>query len=259
VPLGPAEIHPEEHLGPVGRLGAPGAGADREDGGSFVVLAVEEQLCPLSAEVALKRGAFTVELGAEFGVIGFLEELRGRLEIRGAGQEPVPQLDLGSEAVGLAKDLLGGSLVVPEAGFAGQRLQLCEARPPGRKVKDAPRSTGSAPPGRARLRRPSVSGLEVLEQDRTELDESEGRLAPGDDGVHAWAISVVGADPAVAIAVEGGGVAAGAAISFTGDEIDEGRFLSLLHESLTSRLIGLVGGGARRSGAGNALGRLSGV
>jgi hypothetical protein len=259
VPLGPAEVHPEEHLGPVGGLGAAGAGADREDRRSLVVLAVEEQLCPLSAEVALEGGAFTIELGAQLRVVGLLEELRGRLEIRGAGEESIPQLDLRTKAIGFAKDLLGGPLVVPEAGFAGQRLQLCEARPPCRKVKDAPRSTGSAPPGRARLRRPSVSGLEVLEQDRTELDESEGRLAPGDDGVHAWAISVVGADTAVAIAVEGGGVAAGAAVSFTGDEIDEGRFLSLLHESLTSRLIGLVGGGARRSGAGNALGRLPGV
>jgi hypothetical protein len=223
------------------------------------VLAVEEQLRPLAGEVALEGSPFVVELGAQLGVIGLLEELGGRLEIGGSGQETVPQLDLGSEAVGLAKDPLGGPLVAPEAGFAGQRLQLCEARLSRRKVKDAPRSTGSAPPGRGRLPRPSVSVLKVLEQDRTELDESEGRLAPGDDGVHAWTISVVGADAAVAIAIEGGGVTAGAAISFTGDEIDEGRFLSLLHESLTSRLIGLVGGGARRSGAGNALGRLPGV
>jgi hypothetical protein len=104
-----------------------------------------------------------------------------------------------------------------------------------------------------------VAGLEILEQDRTELDEAQGRLAPGDDGVHAWTVSVVGTDAAVAITVEGGGVAAGAAVSFTGDEIDEGRFLSLLHESLTSRLIGLVGGGARRSGAGSVLGRSPGV
>src|SRR5262249_42971718 len=64
------------------------------------------------------------------------------------------------------------------------------------------------------------------------LDESEGRLAPGDDGVHAGTVAVVGADPAVAVAVEGGGVAAAPAIAFAGDEIDEGRFLSLLHASL---------------------------
>jgi hypothetical protein len=33
------------------------------------VLAVEEQLCPLSAEVALERGAFTIELGAQLRVV----------------------------------------------------------------------------------------------------------------------------------------------------------------------------------------------
>src|SRR6185437_6320292 len=75
---------------------------------------------------------------------------------------------------------------------------------------------------------------QVLEQDRTELDQAQGRLAPDDDGVHARTVAVVGADAAVAIAVERGGIAAGAAITFAGDQVDEGRFLSLLHESLTS-------------------------
>ena len=56
-------------------------------------------------------------------------------------------------------------------------------------------------------------------------------LAPGDDGVHAGAVAVVGADAAVAVAVEGGGIAAGPAVPLAGDEIDERRFLGLLHVS----------------------------
>jgi hypothetical protein len=44
----------------------------------------------------------------------------------------------------------------------------------------------------------------------------------------------VRADAAIAVAVERGCVAAGTAITFAGDQVDEGRFLSLLHESLTS-------------------------
>jgi hypothetical protein len=67
----------------------------------------------------------------------------------------------------------------------------------------------------------SVADLEVLEQDRTELDQAQGRFAPGDDGVHAGTVAVVGADSAVAVAVEGRGVAAGATVTLTGDEIDE--------------------------------------
>src|SRR6185503_21042279 len=37
--LGPAQVHPQEHLGPVGRLGATRARADREQGRALVVLA----------------------------------------------------------------------------------------------------------------------------------------------------------------------------------------------------------------------------
>jgi hypothetical protein len=78
-----------------------------------------------------------------------------------------------------------------------------------------------------------VSDLEILEQDRAELDESEGRLAPGDDGVHAGAIAVVGADAAVTVTVQRSRVAAGPTVPLAGDEIDERRFLGLLHVSLS--------------------------
>jgi hypothetical protein len=67
----------------------------------------------------------------------------------------------------------------------------------------------------------SVPGLEVLKQDRAELDEAQGRLAPGDDGVHAGTVAVVRADATVAVTVEGCGVAARPAVTLTGDEIDE--------------------------------------
>ena len=74
----------------------------------------------------------------------------------------------------------------------------------------------------------SVAGLEVLEQDRAELDEAQGRLAPGDDGVHAGAVAVVGADAAIAVTVEGRSVTAIPTVPLAGDEIDERRFLGLL-------------------------------
>jgi hypothetical protein len=80
----------------------------------------------------------------------------------------------------------------------------------------------------------SVPGLEILEKDRTELDESEGRLAPGDDGVYAGTVAIVGADAAVAVTVQRRGVAAGAAIALAGNQIDERLFLGLLHMSLFS-------------------------
>jgi hypothetical protein len=85
-------------------------------------------------------------------------------------------------------------------------------------------------PNRGRVH--SVANLEILEQDRTELDQSEGRLAPGDDGVHAGTVAVVGADAAIAVTIERRGVAARAAIALAGDQIDERCFLGLLHVSL---------------------------
>ena len=42
--LGPLQIHPQEHLGPVLRLGAAGAGMNRHDGVGAIVFAAEHLL-----------------------------------------------------------------------------------------------------------------------------------------------------------------------------------------------------------------------
>src|SRR4029078_10277053 len=87
--------------------------------------------------------------------------------------------------------------------------------------------------------------LEILEQDRAELDEAQGRLAPGDDGVHAGAVAVVGTDAAIAVTVESRGATARPAVPLTGDEIDERRFLGLLQLVPLSVLGAGWGRGAR--------------
>jgi hypothetical protein len=74
-----------------------------------------------------------------------------------------------------------------------------------------------------------VPALEILQQDRAQLDESQRSLASGDDGVHAGTISVVRADAAIAVTVQGRGVTARPAVSLASDEIDERCFLGLLH------------------------------
>ena len=92
-------------------------------------------------------------------------------------------------------------------------------------------SRGSVLPDRGFRPAPLGAASRVLQQDRTELDQAQRALAPGDDGVHAGAVDVVSADPAVAITIEGCGVATVPAISLTRDEIDEGLFFCLLHYS----------------------------
>ena len=159
VALGPAQVHPQQHLGPVGRLGAAGAGADRQDRGALVVLAGEQQRGALAGEVGLERRGVRaparprarrrrVSASSSTAVARSL----------GAREQALPRLDLVAQAVGLAQDLLGGALVVPEAGFVGQRVELGDARLLRLEVKDAPRSTGSARPGRGWRTRPPSSG-----------------------------------------------------------------------------------------------------
>src|SRR4249919_2842288 len=92
----------------------------------------------------------------------------------------------------------------------------------------------------------SVPRLDVLQQDRTELDQAQRRLAPGDDGVHAGAVGVVGTDATVAVTVECRRVAAAPAVTLAGDQIDERRFLGLL-QLIPHSSAGAGSGGAART------------
>ena len=74
-----------------------------------------------------------------------------------------------------------------------------------------------------------VPALQILEQDRAQLDEPQRRLASGDDGVHAGAVAIVGADAAVAVTIERRRITARPTVALTGDQIDERCFLGLLH------------------------------
>jgi hypothetical protein len=118
------------------------------------VLTGEQQGRPLPGEIGLESRRLAVELRGQLGVAGLLDELEGREEVVGAALEAAPKLDLGTEIACLAKDLLRAALVVPEAGFGRQRLELRGARFFRPEVKDAPRSTGSARSGRGWRTRP---------------------------------------------------------------------------------------------------------
>jgi hypothetical protein len=74
---------------------------------------------------------------------------------------------------------------------------------------------------------------QVLKQDRLELEDSLGALAPRDDGVHARTIAVVGTDDAVAVTAEPRGVAAGATVPLAGNQIYRGVLDVGLHGSLS--------------------------
>jgi hypothetical protein len=127
VTFGPAQVHAQEHLGPVGRLGPTGARTDRKERRALVVLAGEEERRPLAGEVGLERGEVTFELGLELGVGGFVEEFDRGKEVVGTRQELAPRGDFTAESIGFAQDLLRATTVVPEPGFLGLRLDLGDA------------------------------------------------------------------------------------------------------------------------------------
>jgi hypothetical protein len=124
VALGPAQVHAEEHLGPVGGFGAARTRADRQHGVALVVLATEQQLSPCPLVFAGELLGVLDDVGKERLVVfrlSQIQEFDGRLRSR---FETLPQAELVAQAFGLAQDPLGSALVVPEAGLADARVQV---------------------------------------------------------------------------------------------------------------------------------------
>ena len=109
-------------------------------------------------KLGLEGRGVAFELGLELGVGCLVEQVDGGEEVVRPPEEALPQGDLLAQPVSLAKDLLCGALIVPEARLLGQLLELGDASVLGRKVKASPRSRGSARPGRGWRRRPPSSG-----------------------------------------------------------------------------------------------------
>ena len=84
--LGPAQVHAQQHLGPVLRVGAAGAGADRDDGVAGVVLAAEQPRLLELGEPALDRVELALELGRDPRVLD--RELGELLEVVELGEKP---------------------------------------------------------------------------------------------------------------------------------------------------------------------------
>ena len=128
--LGPADVHPHQHLGPVGGVHSARARADVDQRLAFVVLAGEQR-------ADLHRRDVLVQL-LELGV-GLGERVVAACAILFGGHfvehrqvvEALPQfLDAAQFALGvgqLAGDFLGPRLVVPQIRVGGLVLQLLDA------------------------------------------------------------------------------------------------------------------------------------
>ena len=107
--LGPAQVHPDEHLGPVLRVGPAFAGVDGDERVAGVVLAREERILAQAVELALDRPKVLVQLAGEVAVEG--EQLPGVLEV---ANEPLVALEAPGQACVLGGDVGRAPLVVSQ-------------------------------------------------------------------------------------------------------------------------------------------------
>ena len=121
-PLRPAHLHPQQHLGPVLRVGAAGAGVHGHDRVAGVVLAREEPRLLELREPRLDRGALLRELGVHRVVL--LGHLLERLEVVDVGLERAERLEPPPGRRVLGGHRGGSLLVVPEAGRPHVALEL---------------------------------------------------------------------------------------------------------------------------------------
>ena len=161
-PLGPAQVHPQQHLGPVLRVGSARTGVDGDDGIAGVVLAAEQPRLFEPGEAALDRGQLGAQLGRHLLVFG--RHLGQIAEVVDVGLEPAKGLQPALGASVRGGDPGGGLLVIPETGPLHLTLQPLGLGFQRSRVKGSPRAGTAARgqrPGavrsiRWRQRRPST-------------------------------------------------------------------------------------------------------
>ena len=123
VALGPAGVHPKEHLGPVLGFGAAGAGMEGEDGVGVVVLSGKEggQLGLFNA--GLQLGKALLHLGHQALVLHLVAQLAQGHQILPLGLAFFLSLDLVPQVLYPLLYLLGLLQVVPKAVGGALRLQ----------------------------------------------------------------------------------------------------------------------------------------
>ncbi len=117
MPLAPAQVHAQQHLGPVLRLGTAGTGLDIEEGAGLVHLAGEHAPEFQPGDLGFQR----VQVGLD-NIEGFLVTLLGGhlqqfARIAHAVGEPVERQHHVLEPRTLAAQLLGTRGIVPDVGF----------------------------------------------------------------------------------------------------------------------------------------------
>ena len=133
--LRPLQVHPQEHLGPVLRLGAAGAGMDRDDGVGAIVLAAEHLLRLGRLDLRLKLAETSHEIRVD--VLPGVRPFDQHAQIVGASAERLAQGHVILQTPPALHYLLRVGLVTPEIRLAGPLLDISELLVKLGTLKDA--------------------------------------------------------------------------------------------------------------------------
>ena len=161
--LGPAEIHAQQHFGPILRFGAARARLDGEDGVQVVVVAAEKRFRFEPRGERVGGGDFfrdVFENGFALRVVGFfLREMEIGLDVARFSGERFLGVDAVFELLALLQDRLGLFLVVPEIRSAGFFFDCGYLFRCGGRVKDSSARARCV----LRARRSVVAGLRCVQ------------------------------------------------------------------------------------------------
>src|SRR5688572_14275932 len=145
--LDPSQVHAQQHLGPVLRLGAAGARMNRDDGVLAIVLAAEHLLDLAAFDEAGQLLDARGQLRRD--IFSLTRPVDEHVEIVCSGCERRDQLDLFLDSPAALKDFLRLDLVVPEIGCRCAGFYLCEliTRASGLKDNSGGRRRASRGPG----------------------------------------------------------------------------------------------------------------
>ena len=124
--FGPAKVHPQEHLGPVLRVGSASTGVDRDDGIATVVLSAEEHL-----RLAFRDGfRETAERLLQFSGRSFVvcREFKKDFNIFDQANPLFGRYNDALETRALLQYLLRALLITPKIRLRCLRLQTLELR-----------------------------------------------------------------------------------------------------------------------------------
>ncbi len=122
--LGPAQVHPQQHLGEVCGIHAAGLRADRHDGLALVIGARQQGADLQGIDLGAQRGQFLIGLGGGVLVAVLGGELQQDLDVVDPGPQVLEPVDLGLQGRQPRCGLLGVLLVVPQVGCGDLLLEL---------------------------------------------------------------------------------------------------------------------------------------